>query len=384
MVRSTAMPINAPCPVAEPCFTAPAGSSFNIQYGYGRPNVLAAAAAIDANHIPPSADIQSPSWYQWVDPTKQPSLPVTANVAAPRAPAASTRGSCSTGSARSPTTAPAGHVRQRQRQRAGDRVGEHQLRADPVLVLGRRVHRRPRHAAQHRGVRRHRARAVFANGDSGHAYAHGRGPPRLPPPPRRHRAARFPAQPRRLRRVLADAWPTSRATARSTPSSPPPTAPCTRSALTAPRRPASRCTPARRSAWTRATPTTTSATRRGRTTWCPAPGTRSSARSRSVTSTTPARSTSSAARSTARRGHGMGSAALLPGFPVLNGTPSQYGLSVPPPDTPYSFQPENVSFPSPVLADLEGNQQPRHHPGRRRQPRVRVAAQRHGGARAGR
>ena len=49
-----------------------------------------------------------------------------------------------------------------------------------------------------------------------------------------------------------------------------------------------------------------------------------------------------------------GSGRVLPGFPVLNGVPSQYGLGVPPPDTPYSFQPENVTFPSPVLADLEG------------------------------
>src|ERR1035437_2743335 len=85
VVRSTALNINAPCPAAEPCFTAPAGSTFNIMYGYGRPNLMAAATNIDANHIPPTADIQSPSWYQWVDPTKQSSLAVSANVAAQRA-----------------------------------------------------------------------------------------------------------------------------------------------------------------------------------------------------------------------------------------------------------------------------------------------------------
>ncbi len=56
---------------------------------------------------------------------------------------------------------------------------------------------------------------------------------------------------------------------------------------------------------------------------------------------------------------------LLPHFPVLNGTPSQYGLSVPPPDTPYSFQPENVSFPSPGARRPRGQPQARHHPGRR-------------------
>jgi hypothetical protein len=43
---------------------------------------------------------------------------------------------------------------------------------------------------------------------------------------------------------------------------------------------------------------------------------------------------------------------LLSGFPLLNGTPSQFGLTVPPPDTPYSFMPENYTAASPVLAHL--------------------------------
>jgi hypothetical protein len=85
VVRSTAGPINQPCPIVEPCFSAPAGASFNIQYGYGRPNVFNAAAAVDAGHIPPTADIRSPDWYQEVDPTKQTTLHVTADVAARRA-----------------------------------------------------------------------------------------------------------------------------------------------------------------------------------------------------------------------------------------------------------------------------------------------------------
>jgi hypothetical protein len=50
-----------------------------------------------------------------------------------------------------------------------------------------------------------------------------------------------------------------------------------------------------------------------------------------------------------------GAGRRLAGFPVLDGVPSQYGLSVPPPDTPYSFEPENTAFTPPVLADLEGN-----------------------------
>src|ERR1700730_540540 len=47
-----------------------------------------------------------------------------------------------------------------------------------------------------------------------------------------------------------------------------------------------------------------------------------------------------------------GAGRLLPGFPVLNGTPALFGMSVPPPDTPYSFQPENITGGSPVLAHL--------------------------------
>jgi hypothetical protein len=56
-----------------------------------------------------------------------------------------------------------------------------------------------------------------------------------------------------------------------------------------------------------------------------------------------------------------GAGRLLPGFPVLNGsegrngTPNYYHLPVPPPDTPYSFEPENISGGAPVLADLTGS-----------------------------
>ena len=86
VVRATASPITQPCPAAEPCFTGPAGASWNIFYGYGRPNLPLAAGTVDANHIPPSAAIDAPSWYQEVDPTRQASLPVRADVSAQRAP----------------------------------------------------------------------------------------------------------------------------------------------------------------------------------------------------------------------------------------------------------------------------------------------------------
>ncbi|MBV8195587.1 MAG: hypothetical protein JOY80_08670, partial [Candidatus Dormibacteraeota bacterium] len=86
VVRASATPISAPCPAAEPCFTGPSGASFNIMYGYGRPNLPLAASEIDANEIPPSANLDSPSWYQEVDPTQQSTLAVSADVSAQRAP----------------------------------------------------------------------------------------------------------------------------------------------------------------------------------------------------------------------------------------------------------------------------------------------------------
>jgi hypothetical protein len=52
-----------------------------------------------------------------------------------------------------------------------------------------------------------------------------------------------------------------------------------------------------------------------------------------------------------------GAGRLLPGFPVLDGSPANWHMSVPPPDTPYSFEPENITGGAPVLADLTGS----HH-----------------------
>src|SRR5207248_9603056 len=45
------------------------GATFNIQYGYGRPDVLAAMQAVAANRIPPAPDIPAPHWYALYDPT---------------------------------------------------------------------------------------------------------------------------------------------------------------------------------------------------------------------------------------------------------------------------------------------------------------------------
>jgi Subtilase family len=83
VVRSTVSPINyQPCPN---CFAGLPGAEFNIQYGYGRPNVFHAMQAVHAGLIPPTADIQSPNWYQEVDPTVTSTLPVGFAVAAARA-----------------------------------------------------------------------------------------------------------------------------------------------------------------------------------------------------------------------------------------------------------------------------------------------------------
>ena len=83
VVRSTASPINfTPC---TGCFPGLPGAEFNIQYGYGRPNLFLAMQAVHNGTIPPTADIDSPNWYQEVDPTVTKSIPVEVTVGARRA-----------------------------------------------------------------------------------------------------------------------------------------------------------------------------------------------------------------------------------------------------------------------------------------------------------
>ena len=78
VVRSTVSPIDDP---TLP-FPGLPGATFNIQYGYGRPNVYRAVQAIRAGQVPPTADILQPAWYQEVDPTLHSALSVCAAVAA--------------------------------------------------------------------------------------------------------------------------------------------------------------------------------------------------------------------------------------------------------------------------------------------------------------
>ena len=81
VVRETASNINDP----NLGWPGKPGATFNIQYGYGRPDVLAAMEAVAANRIPPVPDIQSPDWYALFDPTHASSVPINVDISAPRA-----------------------------------------------------------------------------------------------------------------------------------------------------------------------------------------------------------------------------------------------------------------------------------------------------------
>jgi hypothetical protein len=59
---------------------------WDLQYGYGRPNVYRAMTAIKNRNIPPVAWFKGPDWYSLYDPTKTSSVAITGHVAAPRSP----------------------------------------------------------------------------------------------------------------------------------------------------------------------------------------------------------------------------------------------------------------------------------------------------------
>jgi hypothetical protein len=81
VVRETVSPIDDP----NLGWPGEPGATFNIQYGYGRPNVLAADEAVAQGRIPPVPDIQSPGWYALLDPTRTRSVPIDADIEARRA-----------------------------------------------------------------------------------------------------------------------------------------------------------------------------------------------------------------------------------------------------------------------------------------------------------
>src|SRR5699024_9631896 len=57
---------------------------WDMQYGYGRPNVNKAMQMVKSGDIPPTGWIQSPRWYQLYDPTQTNTVTVKGHVAAPR------------------------------------------------------------------------------------------------------------------------------------------------------------------------------------------------------------------------------------------------------------------------------------------------------------
>ncbi len=57
---------------------------WNLQYGYGRPNVLRAVEAVHDGDVPPVAWIETPDWYALFDPTREGSVAVSGHVEATR------------------------------------------------------------------------------------------------------------------------------------------------------------------------------------------------------------------------------------------------------------------------------------------------------------
>jgi hypothetical protein len=70
--------------VADPSLGWPGMPGWDLQYGYGRPNVHKAAAAVAAGNIPPVGWIDSPDWYAIYDPTHTSTVPVSGHVEARR------------------------------------------------------------------------------------------------------------------------------------------------------------------------------------------------------------------------------------------------------------------------------------------------------------
>lgn len=79
VMRATASPITDP---SLPWPGSP--GEWNLQYGYGRPNLQRAMAAVQQGNIPPQAWLTSPDWYTLYDPTQEQSFTVSGHVAAPR------------------------------------------------------------------------------------------------------------------------------------------------------------------------------------------------------------------------------------------------------------------------------------------------------------
>jgi len=353
IVRASSSPITSPCPAAEPCFTGPAGASWNIQYGYGRPNVLAAAGLIDANHIPPTASISSPSWYQEIDPTHQASVRVSADVAARRAgsytwqlqyglgpqPLDNAWTTFATGSGTSPKTV-AGNIPLSQIPAS---FWNAPYSVDPNTRLS---------IEQYDVSIRVQ---VFANGDTSDGWAKGED--------RRafhlhHDATLITGTPVNLG-ASGDASPTlADIEGKGWLDTIAPTSDGTVNAI----RPNGTEAPGFPVHTGPAPGMDSTSGHNGGVNYLADPTWRNSVvpRPRDPIFSTPAvgdLNHTGALDIVVSTASGYtyawdGTGKLLHGFPVLNGAPANFGLSVPPPDTPYSFQPENYTAASPVLAHL--------------------------------
>jgi len=60
--------------------TAGAPDDWNLQYGYGMPDLYAAMQNVAADQVPAAAAIESPDWYSSFDPTTTSTVPVTGSI----------------------------------------------------------------------------------------------------------------------------------------------------------------------------------------------------------------------------------------------------------------------------------------------------------------
>jgi len=59
-------------------------TNWSTEYGYGRPDLGAATRLVLSGRVPPTAEIDSPPWYEYVDPVRQHSLTVAGSLAPSR------------------------------------------------------------------------------------------------------------------------------------------------------------------------------------------------------------------------------------------------------------------------------------------------------------
>jgi hypothetical protein len=352
VVRATSTYIASPGGVCPTCFQGLAGATFNIQYGYGRPNVYLADKAVAEGHVPPTADIRAPGWYQEVDPTKQSTLHVTADLAAPRSASGAYTYELQYGLGPEPTEA------QFQTFATGGATGPHNVGGDINLSAIPASFWSGQYAvdpAARLSIEQYdvtvRVRVHAKDGTNTDQTGEDRRAFHL-----RHDDTERPGFPVHIGTsgesspTMADiegrGWlDTIVATASGTvhairpdgteaPGFPVQTGPA----------------PGMDPAYD--------------TNYLNAPGWKSGLPRPHDGSL------STAAVGDLRHDGGLeivagtfsgrtyawdGAGHLLPGFPVLNGNPSLFHMSVPPPDTPYSFEPENITGGSPVLVDLNGD-----------------------------